>query len=155
MTRAAKKISRQFHKLSFFAKSFASTPKEAFEYQVIVAKKRLEKLKTDGPLIPENTFNEYEAGLYRKYSDALDAYVLTPLDVAITLFRVEKRLYFLDDLVHLGWGSFALKGVKVCEVPGDHKTFLFPPNSRQFAHIMQSELDRAAKTGLRPSGSNS
>ncbi len=139
--RIAKKIARQFRKVPFYTRSFVNTPREALQYQVTTLQKRFKKLQVTGVLIPEDTFNNYEAGIYSKYSDALDAYVLTSLDIEIVLFRVQQRLYFLDDLVHLGWGKFALKGVKVYSVPGDHKTFLLPPNSMQFAHILQKALD--------------
>jgi thioesterase domain-containing protein len=89
----------------------------------------------------QDEFSDYELDIYRKYSDALDAYTIKPSDVKMTLFRVEKRLYFLDDLEFLGWGKFALRGVNVRQVPGDHKTFLYPPNSETFARILQEALD--------------
>ncbi|MNR66980.1 hypothetical protein D3C85_1907390 [compost metagenome] len=63
----------------------------------------------------------------------------------MTLFCVEKRLYYLDDKVFLGWDKFALKGVKIHEVPGDHKTFLLPPNDQKFAQILQTVLDHKSK----------
>jgi thioesterase domain-containing protein len=63
------------------------------------------------------------------------------MDIAITLFRVEKRLYYLDDPVYLGWDKIALKGVKIYDIPGDHKTFLEPPNDEKFAAIIQQALD--------------
>ncbi len=144
-TRTVKKIARQFNKIPFYTKSFIDNPKEAFEYQLLTVQRRLQKIQTDGPLIPEDTFNEYETTVYKKYSDALDNYVLTPLDIKVVLFRVKKRVYFLDDLVHLGWDKFALMGVDVYEVPGDHKTFLFPPNSKEFAKVMQQALDKEMK----------
>ena len=141
VTHIANKIKRQFRKVPFFTKSFISDPGEALKYQVVVVKKRLTKLTSPGIIIPKDTFTDYEAEVLRTYDRALAKYTLAPLDVKMILFRVKKRLYFLDDLVTLGWDKFALKGVTVHEVPGDHKTFLFPPNSEQFAHIMQSALD--------------
>ncbi|PQJ09043.1 non-ribosomal peptide synthetase [Flavipsychrobacter stenotrophus] len=144
-SRTVKKIARQFNKIPFYTKSFIDNPKEALEYQLLTVQRRLQKVQTDGPLIPEDTFNEYEAAIYKKYSDALDNYVLTPLDIKIVLFRVKKRVYFLDDLVTLGWDKFALMGVNVYEVPGDHKTFLFPPNSNEFAKVMQQALAKETK----------
>lgn len=145
LSRSVKKVARQFRKIPFFTKSFIVNPKETYEYQKIVTQRRLEKIASSGTVIPKDTFTEYEAGIYRKYSDALDVFLLTPLDIEITLFRVEKRLYFLDDLVYLGWGKFALKGVKIEPVPGDHKTFLYPPNSQRFAQILQRSLNEKHK----------
>lgn len=145
IARLGRKIVRQFRKVPFYTWSFISNPKDAFMYQVISMKKRFRKLQTTETLVPEE-FNEYEAGIYRRYSDALDAYLLSPLDVKITLFRVQERLYFLDDLVYLGWGRFARKGVDVRVVPGDHKTFLFPEHGKQLAGIIQRSLNEATKT---------
>jgi hypothetical protein len=55
---------------------------------------------------------------------------------------VEKRLYYLDDHVYLGWDKFAEKGVEIHSVPGDHKTFLYPPYDKKFADILQRALDQ-------------
>ena len=141
------KIKRQFRKIPFYTRSFISNPSDAFDYQMIVAKKRMRKLQSPGIIIPKDTFTEYEQVILRTYDNALNNYIIAPLDIAVTLFRVEKRLYFLDDLVHLGWDKFARKGVKVHEVPGDHKTFLFPPNSQKFARIIQQALDNEKQGG--------
>ncbi len=141
LAKAIRKINRQFHKVPFFTKSFITNPKEAFSYQLIVAKRKLQRIRSSDEVIPENTFTDYETEIYKKYSDALNAYLLTPVDICITLFRVQKRLYYVDDPKYLGWGSFALRGVNIHEVPGDHKTFLYPPYSMEFARIMQNALD--------------
>ncbi len=141
MQRTVKKIARQFNKLPFYTKSFINNPKEALEYQVLTTQKRLQRNNTEEPFGPEESFSEYEATIYQKYNEAHNAYILSPANVKVTLFRVSKRLYFLDDLVTLGWKQFALKGVKVYEVPGDHKTFLYPEHAQQFATIIQRALD--------------
>lgn len=138
--RTFNKVKRQFRKLPFFTKSFVKYPKESFEYQVGYVNRVLFRDKTQ-VYVPENIFTEYEKEIFRKYSAAHNAYVLKPADVQITLFRVEKRLYYIDDFVHLGWGKLALKGVNVQQIPGDHKTFLYPPNSKKFAGIIQRMLD--------------
>ena len=140
-THLANKVIRQFNKIPFYTRSFLENPTEALEYQKIVTSKRLKKLKNPGIIIPENIYNDYEATILKTYDHALKNYVLSPLNVKVTLFRVSKRLYFLDDLVTLGWKQFALKGVKVYEVPGDHKTFLYPEHAQQFATIIQRALD--------------
>lgn len=136
------KIKRQFNKVPFYTRSFIENPVEALEYQKVVTQKRFRKLKEPGLIIPHDIYNDYETYIYKTYDNALNNYILAPLDVHVTLFRVEKRLYFLDDLVTLGWKKFALKGVKVCEVPGDHKTFLYPPHSKAFARILQNALSQ-------------
>ncbi|RZJ52161.1 MAG: hypothetical protein EOO44_12710 [Flavobacterium sp.] len=80
--------------------------------------------------------------LSKSYDIAYNNYKLKPLPIHVDLFRVKKRLYFLDDLKYLGWTTYAEKGVSVHEVPGDHKTFLFEPNVKMFAEILQRTLNQ-------------
>ena len=89
----------------------------------------------------KTNINKKSKNVYKKYSDALDIYKLTSADLKVTLFAVEKRLYYVDDLVSMGWNKFALKGVSKHAVPGDHKTVLYPPNSEKFARTLQQVLN--------------
>ncbi|RZL44230.1 MAG: amino acid adenylation domain-containing protein, partial [Pedobacter sp.] len=141
LTHTLQKIKRQFHKVPFFTKSFIQNPKEALEYQMIISKKRIDKLVSPDAIDTKDVLTEYELKIYRKYNTAHNNYILQPADLKIALFRVSKRLYYLDDLVNLGWGKFAKKGVSVHEIPGDHKTFLFPPYDKQFAEILQKTIN--------------
>lgn len=59
----------------------------------------------------------------------------------VHLFRAKERIYFVNDFHYLGWRHYALKGVKVYEVPGDHKTMLLHPNAKEFARALQTALD--------------
>ena len=79
--------------------------------------------------------------MYDQFQRALISYALLPSPLKVHLFRVEKRLYYLDDPVELGWGKYALNGVEIHVVPGDHKTFLSPPNDIHFANIFQEVLN--------------
>ena len=89
----------------------------------------------------EDSYTLYEKQIRENYDHILSNYITTPLNVEVSLFRVEKRLYFVDDQKYLGWDKFALKGVKIYKVPGDHKTFLEHPNGEKFASIIQNVLD--------------
>jgi thioesterase domain-containing protein len=66
-------------------------------------------------------------------------------DGPIDLFRVRKRLYFLDDMEYLGWKPFAKKGIRVHGISGDHRSFLMAPYDREFAQALQAQLDACAK----------
>lgn len=136
-----KKIIRQFYKVPFFARSFFTNPKEAMAYQLNIVKYKWNKLFASDLGMEREVFTAYEKGIYSAYSKANAKYVLAPSNVMVTLFRVDKRLYYLDDRVSLGWDKFALDGVEIHEVPGDHKTFLLPPNDKEFAQILQRALD--------------
>jgi len=138
--RIAKKVTRQFHKVPFFVNSFIKYPKESFEYQQLVFKRKFGSKSTADANIVVDTYTLYEQEIRNKYNVLMESYVLTPFDIEVTLFRVEKRLYFLDDQKYLGWDKIALKGVKIYTTPGDHKTFLEPPNDEKFANVIQQAI---------------
>ncbi|HTH83251.1 MAG TPA: amino acid adenylation domain-containing protein [Mucilaginibacter sp.] len=137
----AKKIRRQFYKFPFFVKSFITNPVESFEYQWIIFKYKVQKLFSPDFVIAKEVMTPREMETYKVYDNAYETYVLEPLNIEIMLFRVKKRLYYLDDRVYLGWNKYTTKGVGIHEVPGDHKTFLYPPNDQEFANVMQNVLD--------------
>ncbi|MBC7418674.1 MAG: AMP-binding protein [Pedobacter sp.] len=137
------KIKRQFNKLPFVAKTIIEHPADAIDYQLKSAWQKFNKI-FDGVTEEEiKSFSTYERTVYDQFQRALVGYVLVPSDLTVHLFRVEKRLYYLDDPINLGWDKYALAGVKIHDVPGDHKTFLSPPNDKRFAEIFQQVLDNA------------
>ena len=69
-------------------------------------------------------------------------YILKPLNITLDLFRAKKRTFYMEDFEFLGWGKYALKGVNVHDVPGDHKTMLQPPNDKEFARVLQNRLNQ-------------
>lgn len=72
---------------------------------------------------------------------AASKYRLVPLPICINVFRAKKRSFYMDDFEFLGWRSFALKGVKIHEVPGDHFNIFSAPNDKEFAQVLQKVLD--------------
>ncbi|WP_231427173.1 amino acid adenylation domain-containing protein [Pedobacter sp. Leaf250] len=137
-------IKRQFKKIPFIAASFTKTPINTLKYQLDITKKRLFKNSETKLDLDWALFSDREKGIYIKYDEALQRYLLTAANLKITLFRVSERLYFLDDLTYLGWDRFANKGVEVCEIPGDHKTFISAPHHTAFAKILQNQLNKNA-----------
>lgn len=138
--KAVEKVVRQLHKVPFFYKQFTERPKEAFSYQYLLVKKKLNKLNGNFKE-PENEVFVYDPKILSSYENAYKIYKLSPLNIAIDLFRVKERVYFLDDLIYLGWKPYGMKGVEVHEIPGDHKTFLYPPNDKVLAEILQGVID--------------
>ncbi|KQN34717.1 hypothetical protein ASE92_14125 [Pedobacter sp. Leaf41] len=137
-------LRRQFKKIPFIASSFTKTPINTIKYQLDITKKRLFK-NSEGELdLDWALFSDREKAIYIKYDEALQNYLLKPANLKITLFRVSERLYFLDDLKHLGWNRFANNGIEVCEIPGDHKTFISAPHHIEFAKILQNQLNSNA-----------
>lgn len=136
------KLQRQFNKIPFILSSFIRYPKEAAVYQLMMLKHKLFGNNAEKDLPDAEFFTPYETEIYRSYRRAQSNYKLIPAAIEINLFKVKKRLYFLSDMEQLGWGKIATKGVKVNVIPGDHKTFLYPPNDKEFASVLQKELDK-------------
>jgi amino acid adenylation domain-containing protein len=67
-------------------------------------------------------------------------YRLAPQEIAIELFRVKKRSAYLEDFEYLGWKPFALKGINVHEIPGDHHNLFASPYDKELAGILQHVL---------------
>lgn len=148
--RVFKKITRQFRKLFFFSKSFLRSPKTIINYQSMILGEKVRNLFARGYKVHKEFFT-YEEEINRSYDMAYDNYYMDPMDIEVDLFRVEKRVNYIDDPVNLEWDKFAKKGVSVHVVPGDHKTFLFPPNDKVCARTLQECLNaRQAKKGILP-----
>jgi len=72
-------------------------------------------------------------------------YQLKPFNVAVEVFRAENRTFYMDDFEYLGWKPYALKGVNIHAIPGEHNTIFKAPNDKKFAQVLQKCLDDAAK----------
>ncbi|MBB2148391.1 non-ribosomal peptide synthetase [Pedobacter gandavensis] len=135
------KIKRQFYKVPFIIGSLFRHPGETIHYQRQIIKRRMDQTLT--PQGQEYTmhFSPYEKEIYKSYDQAHNHYTMVPEDLKISLFTVKKRLYYLDDNHSLGWAKYANKGIERHHVPGDHETFLYPPNNEEFARILQAALN--------------
>lgn len=74
---------------------------------------------------------------------ALQRYQLKPLNIAVEVFRAETRTFYVDDRENMGWKPYALKGVNIHDLPGEHNTIFKAPNDKIFADVLQRCLDRA------------
>ncbi|GAB3641454.1 amino acid adenylation domain-containing protein [Spirosoma arcticum] len=83
-----------------------------------------------------NNYKVYEAN-----SIAARKYRLSPHEITIDLFRAKQRMYYWEDFEYLGWKPFALKGINVHEVPGDHANLFYPPNDKDVARVLQNVLN--------------
>ncbi|PWV44871.1 amino acid adenylation domain-containing protein [Chitinophaga sp. S165] len=140
------KIKRQFPKLLFITGSLARQPMETLRYQQSFFIRKYNEFAVymglQGPAESETA----EDKINEKYEAAYRKYHMQPSDACvIDLFRVDTRLYFLDDPVYLGWKPYALKGINIHVVKGNHKTFLMPPNDKDFAILLQRLVDDRTK----------
>jgi len=94
--------------------------------------------------------NQTQAGIFG-YSNKVDVmneyaekyYQLKPYNIAVDVFRAENKTFFMDDFESLGWKPYALKGVNIHKIPGEHNTIFKSPNDKIFASILQKCLDEA------------
>lgn len=123
-------------------------PKRTIEYKSLVIKRRIIKLfwkLFPGKDEKKEGFFAYDNEIDEASEKALRNYFLTPLPIAIELFRAKKRTFYMVDFNFLGWRPFALKGVNVHEIPGEHNTIFAPPNDKEFAVVLQNCLDKVSK----------
>lgn len=71
---------------------------------------------------------------------ALEQFQLTPADLEVHLFRATIQTFYMDDYDYYGWRDFAMKGVHVYDVPGEHSYIFAPPNDKEFARKLQAVL---------------
>lgn len=76
-----------------------------------------------------------------KLNNALFAYKFEPYHICIDIFKAGTRMYYIDDPKYLGWKDYALDGITVHTVPGDHKDMFDDENSKVLADIFQTRLD--------------
>lgn len=127
----------------------AEDPKRTIEYKSLILKRKLIKLfwkLSPGKDEKKEGFFAYDNEIDEASEKALRNYVLTPLNIAIELFRAKKRTFYMADFNFLGWRPFALKGVNVHEIPGEHNTIFAPPNDKEFAVVLQECLDNVSKS---------
>ncbi|MGY0037914.1 thioesterase domain-containing protein [Pedobacter sp. NJ-S-72] len=140
------RVKKQLPKFWWILKSLLRNPVPTLKYQSDVFKHKLMHLF--GQKIQQN---EEKGGIYEimrkideKYDIAYMNYKLTPFDEKIYLFRARDNVYFVEDYKYLGWQKYAMKGVEVHDVNGDHKTMLLAPYDKEFARKLQEVLDNVS-----------
>jgi amino acid adenylation domain-containing protein len=134
--------------LAFTPVLFVQDPKRTIEYKSREIGRRIQKIYKK--IFPDKVkrkegFSAYTDDIHEKSLAAQRNYLLTPVNISIELFRAKKHTFYMDDFKFLGWKPFALKGVNVHDIPGEHNTIFAPPNDKQFAKVLQECLDKAAK----------
>jgi thioesterase domain-containing protein len=144
MYRLGRKIARQVPKIIWIGKSFLKQPVNTLQYQRGFVERQVKQFMQAIGLReepqPEAGFEQLNH-IMEKHETAYQNYIMQPYDGIIDLFKANDRLYFVDDIKYLGWKKYALKGVRVHDVPGDHQYMLLPPNDKEFARTLQRALD--------------
>jgi amino acid adenylation domain-containing protein len=143
--RMGRKFKRQFPKFRFILRSFKKFPAETMSYQFNFLKNKLARLLAGARIIQkipgEEEHLDHADKINRKHDIAFEKYKLTPYNGTIDLFRVKSRMYFLDDPIYLGWKPYALQGLNIHEISGDHKTFLLAPNVQELSKLLGEILN--------------
>ena len=142
-----KKILRQFKKSVWITASLLKQPKATINYQLYYLSNKIKQVKEYFGFYQEEETDE-QLQAWKRIAEQNDIayynYKIKPFDGTIDLFKARKRIYFVDDFKFLGWKKYALKGVNVHVVPGDHKTMLQSPNDKELAKAMQNCLNQSA-----------
>ncbi|HVW97009.1 MAG TPA: amino acid adenylation domain-containing protein [Mucilaginibacter sp.] len=137
----------------FFLKLFnsfallAEDPKRTFEYKNELIRRRIVRFwwKLTGNNEKQTGFFAYDNEIDEASAKAKRNYFQRPVNIKVDLFRARKRTFYMDDYEFMGWKKFALKGVNVHDIPGEHNTIFAPPNDKEFAVVLQQCLDRASR----------
>jgi len=125
----------------------AEDPKGTFKYKNELLRRRIIRTwwKLTGNNEKQTGFFAYDNEIDEASAKAKRNYFQKPMDIVVDLFRAKKRTFYMDDYEFMGWKKFALKGVNVHEIPGEHNTIFAPPNDKEFAVVLQKCLDRVSK----------
>lgn len=133
------KLTHSSKKLAWNLGLLARDPVESVKYKSEVIRRRMKrwnyKPQEDGKdkdrlaLVDKTNLKAYHSYRMKKY------------DGKIHLFRAKEQRFYLDDFEFLGWKPYAEAGVIIHEVPGDHRTILYPENGEQLARVLQDCLN--------------
>jgi Thioesterase domains of type I polyketide synthases or non-ribosomal peptide synthetases len=90
----------------------------------------------------QNQKADHNALVDRMNQIAFEKYKIQPWNREIHLFRAKEQRFFLEDFEFLGWKPFALEGVIVHDVPGDHLSLFDSPHGELFAKVLQQCLNQ-------------
>ncbi len=128
------KIKRQVKKGLFIGGNLLRDPAKVIRYQWTLLKKQFNKNE-------EERIYDYGSEVVEAYERAYKTYQMIPSSaIKVHLFRVKERIYFIDDFKYLGWKRYAIGGVEVHEIEGDHKTFLLPPHNKKLIEEIERTL---------------
>jgi amino acid adenylation domain-containing protein len=146
LKRTVSKVWLLIMKLLYSFVLFAQDPKRTFEYKTTEIKRKIIRLfwKLKGNEQKQEGFFAYDNEIDEASAKAKRNYYQKPLNITVDLFKAKKKTFYMADFKYLGWQEFALKGVNVHEIPGEHNTIFAPPNDEKFAVVLQQCLDRVS-----------
>ncbi len=137
--KAFKKLMRQVHKLFFRVTVTFQNPIDSLTYLWIVYSNTI-KLRFNKDYDSED-MPPFMMNIAQKLNLAYYNYEFKPSHVKIDLFKSGHRMFFIDDPKYQGWKPYALDGIDIHLIPGDHKEMLLSPNDQVFADLFQKKLN--------------
>ncbi len=140
-----KKLSNLGKKVAWNLSTLAKDPIPNLKYKSHILKRRYQRWvgSNQGD---HNTLQEanaiYGGAVDQANKRAFDQYTITPYEGEIHLFKAKSQRFYLDDFQYLGWQPYALEGIVLHQVPGDHLTLFDPPHGAEFAKILQKSLNQ-------------
>ncbi|CCH57118.1 amino acid adenylation domain protein [Fibrisoma limi BUZ 3] len=139
------KLMRQVVKSKSIFKSLLGQPWQTFTYQWQYFQQLLKSWSEPVSPIAEVPSEHLAQNLRRineKHETAYKNYTMKPYEGKIHLFKAEIGPYFGKAFEYLGWEKFAMKGVELYHVSGNHLTMLLPPYDKGFARTLQDALNK-------------
>ncbi len=110
------------------------------KYQHILGKVKVAYQDTASQELSEGLL-PYGKIVYEKSIEAFWKYKLNPSDISILLFKAKDQMFYLKDPAYNGWREYALGGVQVYEVAGNHHN-MFDEDTDLIASILQKYIDQ-------------
>jgi len=113
-------------------------------YQHLVGKVRVAYQDTETQSVEEGLL-PYGKIVYEKSIEAFWKYELTPCNFSVLLFKAKDQMFYLKDPEYNGWKPYALGGVEVFEVAGNHHNLFDGSGTDRIAAILQKYMDQFAR----------
>ncbi len=133
-----------FPRILFFFKSLFKFPQKTYAYYLMCWKLRFVTLKQRLGFKQNETIDSVHSDLNKamaKNETAYKNYLLRPYTDHLDLFIAKNKVYYQKDAKYMGWRKFAVGGITLHEVEGDHDDMILPPNNKNFAFILQNLID--------------
>jgi amino acid adenylation domain-containing protein len=147
------KLKKKFKKLGFNMSLMLKEPGKAIEYKSSVLKMQFQHMKGKLTMAYRNNQTDkieegylpYGKDVYEKSLQAYDKYVLKPLQIHVDLFKAKEQMFYLHDPEHYGWDQFALHGLTIHQIEGNHLTLFDDPHGQQVAEALGKRLSEIGK----------
>jgi amino acid adenylation domain-containing protein len=88
----------------------------------------------------ESELPRYLRQVHRANLRADKNYKPKPYSGKLVLFKAKHQTFYHQDPDHYGWDEYALGGLQVHEIPGEHSRIFAPPNDKYFAKVLEESL---------------